>query len=85
MTGVQTCALPICFPVTIGVFARNIVEGGELEKIGVYDNYIIIEVNGKPVNSQKDVEKILNTYKGTVSIKFMDEYGRIYQKGFKMP
>jgi membrane-associated protease RseP (regulator of RpoE activity) len=61
------------------------VEGGELEKIGIYDNYIIIEVNGKPVNSQKDVEKILNTYKGAVSIKFMDEYGRIYQKGFKMP
>ena len=44
-----------------------------------------IEINGKPVNSQKDVEKVLNNYKGTVSIKFMDEYGRIYQKGFKMP
>ena len=59
--------------------------GPTREKIGIYDNYIIIEVNGKPVNSQKDVEKILNTYKGAVSIKFMDEYGRIHQKGFKMP
>jgi S1-C subfamily serine protease len=75
----------VSFGIDSGVIARNIVEGGELEKIGIYDNYIIIEVNGKPVNSQKDVEKILNTYKGTVSIKFMDEYGRIYQKGFKMP
>ncbi|MEZ7888000.1 MAG: trypsin-like peptidase domain-containing protein, partial [Cloacibacterium sp.] len=75
----------VSFGIDSGVIARNIVEGGELEKIGIYDNYIIIEVNGKPVNSQKDVEKILNTYKGAVSIKFMDEYGRIYQKGFKMP
>ena len=23
MTGVQTCALPICFPVTIGAFAKS--------------------------------------------------------------
>ncbi len=68
-----------------GVIAKNIVDGGELAKIGIYDNYIIIEVNGKPVNSQKDVEKILESYKGNVSIKFVDEYGRIYQKGFKMP
>ena len=68
-----------------GVIARNIVEGGELERIGVYDNYIIIEVNGKPVNSQKDVEKILDGYKGTVQIKYVDEYGRMYTRGFKMP
>ena len=68
-----------------GVIARNIVEGGELERIGVYDNYIIIEVNGKPVNSQKDVEKILDGYNGTVQIKYVDEYGRMYTRGFKMP
>jgi len=68
-----------------GVIAKNIVEGGELDRIGVVDNYIVIEINGKPVNSQKDVEKILDGYKGNVSIKFVDEYGRIYQKGFKMP
>lgn len=68
-----------------GVIAKNIVDGGELSKIGVVDNYIIIEINGKPVNSQKDVEKILDGFKGNVSVKFVDEYGRIYQKGFKMP
>lgn len=68
-----------------GVIAKNIVDGGELAKIGIYDNYIVIEVNGKPVNSQKDVEKILDGYKGNVQIKFVDEYGRIYTKGFKMP
>lgn len=68
-----------------GVVAKNIEEGGELSKIGIVDNYIIIEINGKPVNSQKDVEKILEGFKGNVSVKFVDEYGRIYQKGFKMP
>jgi membrane-associated protease RseP (regulator of RpoE activity) len=35
-----------------------------MAKIGIVDNYIIIEVNGKPVNSQKDIEKILNKYQG---------------------
>ena len=75
----------VSFGIESGVIAKNIEEGGELDKIGIYDNYIVIEINSKPVNSQKDVEKVLNNYKGTVSIKFMDEYGRIYQKGFKMP
>ncbi|WP_312075237.1 trypsin-like peptidase domain-containing protein [Chryseobacterium sp.] len=68
-----------------GVIAKNVVEGGEMAKIGVVDNYIVIEINGKPVNSQADVDKILNTYKGNVQVKFVDEYGRIYTKGFKMP
>jgi len=73
------------FGIDSGVIARNVVDGGELEKIGIYDNYIIIEVNGKPVNSQKDVEKNLQSYKGNVQIKFVDEYGRMYTRGFKMP
>ena len=68
-----------------GVIAKNVIEGSEMAKIGIVDNYIIIEVNGKPVNSQKDVEKILNGYSGNVQVKFVDEYGRMYTKGFKMP
>ncbi|MGX9986239.1 Do family serine endopeptidase [Soonwooa purpurea] len=68
-----------------GVIARNVVENSEMDKIGVVDNYIIIEINGKPVNSQKDVEKILNDYKGNVQVKYVDEYGRITTRGFKMP
>lgn len=68
-----------------GVIARNVIEGGELAKIGVYNNYIVIEVNGKPVNSQKDIDKILSGFKGNVQIKFVDEYGRIYTQGFRMP
>lgn len=73
------------YGLTSGVIVKNIVDGEALSKIGIYDNYIIIEINDKPVNSQKDVEKILDSYKGNVSIKYMDEYGRIYQRGFKMP
>jgi serine protease Do len=68
-----------------GVVVENTVDGGELSKIGVQDNYVIMEINGKPVNSQKDIEKILNNYKGNVSVKFVDGFGRIYTKGFKMP
>lgn len=68
-----------------GVVAKNVSEGSEMAKIGIVDNYIIIEINGKPVNSQKDVEKILDKYQGNVQVKFVDEYGRIYTKGFKMP
>lgn len=68
-----------------GVITKNIVDGGELSKIGIVDNYIIMEVNGKPVNSQKDIERILNGYNGNVSVKYVDEYGRITTRGFKMP
>ena len=46
---------------------------------------IVIEINGKPVNSQKDVEKILDKYQGNVQVKYVDEYGRITTRGFKMP
>ncbi|MFZ4930812.1 trypsin-like peptidase domain-containing protein [Chryseobacterium sp. Mn2064] len=73
------------YGLTSGVVAKNVSEGGEMAKIGIVDNYIIIEVNGKPVNSQKDVEKALDKYQGNVQVKFVDDYGRIYTKGFKMP
>lgn len=68
-----------------GVIAKNVVSGSEMSKIGVVDNYIIVEINGKPVNSQKDVERILQNYKGNVQVKYVDEYGRITTRGFKMP
>ena len=68
-----------------GVLAKNVTEGGEMDKIGVVDNFIVMEINGKPVNSQKDVEKILNGYKGNVQVKYVDSYGRITTRGFKMP
>ncbi len=68
-----------------GVITKNVVNGGEMSKIGIVDNFIVIEVNGKPVNSQKDVDNILKNHKGNVQIKFVDEYGRIYTKGFVMP
>lgn len=68
-----------------GVIAKSVTEGSEIAKIGIVDNYIVIEINGKPVNSQKDVEKILEKYSGNVSVKFVDAYGQIYTRGFKMP
>ena len=68
-----------------GVIVKNVISGSEFDKIGIVDNYIVMEVNGKPVNSQDDVEKILKNHSGNVQIKFVDEYGRIYTKGFKMP
>ena len=67
-----------------GVLAKNVTEGGEMDKIGVVDNYIVMEINGKPVNSQKDVEKILNNFKGNVQVKYVDAYGRITTRGFKL-
>jgi Do/DeqQ family serine protease len=67
-----------------GVIAKNVTEGSEMDKIGVVDNYIVMEINGKPVNSQKDIEKILNGYKGNVQVKYVDSYGRITTRGFKL-
>ena len=68
-----------------GIVAKNVIEGSEMAKAGIVDNYIITDINGKPVNSQKDVESILNKFSGTVQIKYMDDYGRNYTRGFKMP
>lgn len=73
------------YGLTSGVIAKNVSEGSEIAKIGVVDNYIVVEINSKPVNSQKDVERILDKYQGNVQVKFVDEYGRMYTKGFKMP
>jgi len=68
-----------------GAVAKNVIEGSEMAKAGIVDGYIITEINGKPVNSQKDVENLLSKFSGTVQIKYMDDYGRGYQRGFKMP
>jgi Do/DeqQ family serine protease len=68
-----------------GAIAKNVIEGSEMAKAGIVDGYIITEINGKPVNSQKDVENLLNKFSGTVQIKYMDDYGRGYQRGFTMP
>ncbi|WP_265427556.1 trypsin-like peptidase domain-containing protein [Chryseobacterium sp. YIM B08800] len=73
------------YGLTSGVVAKNVVEGSEIAKAGIVDGYIITEINGKPVNSQKDVENLLNKFTGTGQIKYMDDYGRGYQRGFKMP
>lgn len=73
------------FGLDYGVVAVNVQEGGEMDKIGIGEDFIIMEVNGKKVSSQDDVEKILKNYKGNVQIKFVDGSGRIYTKGFKMP
>ena len=62
----------VSYGLNSGVIAKNIVDGGELSKIGVVDNYIIMEINGKPVNSQKDIENILKNYKGTGSVVYLD-------------
>ncbi|MFC6267029.1 trypsin-like peptidase domain-containing protein [Frigoriflavimonas asaccharolytica] len=68
-----------------GVYTKNVTGNGVLGKLGIQDNFIIMEINGKPINSQKDVEKILNNFKGNVQIKFADPRGQIYTRGFAMP
>jgi Do/DeqQ family serine protease len=68
-----------------GVIAKNVIANGELAKINVSEGNIIFEVNNKPVNSQKDIENILKGYKGTVSVKYLDDNGRITSRGFSMP
>ncbi|MBV8324764.1 trypsin-like peptidase domain-containing protein [Chryseobacterium sp.] len=73
------------YGLTSGIMAKNVIEGSEIAKAGIVEGYIITEINGKPVNSQKDVETLLNKFSGTGQIKYMDDYGRNYQRGFKMP
>lgn len=67
-----------------GVLVTEVKRNSKLANIGVSDGYIILEINKKEVDSSKDIEKILKNYKGNVSIKFVDRYGRIYTQGFKI-
>ncbi len=67
-----------------GVVVTNVDGNGKLKAAGIGEGYILMEVNDKPVNSEKDIEKILKGYKGTVSVRYVDPYGRIYRRGFKM-
>lgn len=67
-----------------GVVVTDISRNGILQNIGINPGYIIMKINDKAVNSEKDIEKILKNYKGKVSVNFVDRYGRIYTKGFSM-
>ncbi|QII69815.1 Do family serine endopeptidase [Apibacter sp. B3706] len=67
-----------------GIVVTRIDSNGKLKLAGIGEGYILMEVNDKPVNSEKDIEKILKNYKGTVSVRYVDPYGRIYRRGFKM-
>ena len=72
------------FGINYGVMVKNLQANGKLAAAGVQDDFIILSVNDKEVKSSEDIEKILKNYKGRVSIKFADYYGRIYTKGFQM-
>jgi len=67
-----------------GIVVTDIDNNGKLASIGIQEGYIILEINNKPVNSENDTEKILKNYKGTVSVRYIDDYGRVYSRGFKM-
>ncbi len=67
-----------------GVVTTKVDEGSILSQAGIEENFIILEVNGKRVSTQADFEKILNNYKGNVSLKYVDSNGRMYTRGFKL-
>lgn len=67
-----------------GVLVSDLSRAGILKEIGVSEGYIILKINDKKVNSKEDINKILKKYKGNVSVNFVDRYGRIYTKGFKL-
>lgn len=72
------------FGINNGVMLKDVDPSGTLRKLGLSDDFIILKVNDKPVNSANEIEKILKGYKGNVSFEFMDPMGRLGRKGFKM-
>lgn len=74
----------VSFGIDYGVMVKNTTQGSKLNSIGIDDGFIILKVNDKEVNAQKDVEKILKNHKGKVSISYVDPYGRIYTRGFTL-
>ena len=59
MTGVQTCALPICFPVTIGAILKDLVRSQEVKNAGIY--------------RIPEVDKIIDEHKKIVASKTKKE------------
>ena len=72
------------YGINSGVVVTGLQNGSQFAKIGISEGYIILKVNGKEVNSEKDINKILKNYKGNVSVNFVDRYGRIYTQGFAL-
>lgn len=67
-----------------GVWVKDVEPGGKLNSVGLRDDYVLMEINDKPVNNEGDINKVLKNYKGTVSVRYVDSYGRIYRRGFKL-
>lgn len=66
-----------------GVLVKNVSEG-KLKSVGVDEDYILIKVNGKSVNTSNEVEKIIASAQGTISIEYLDPYGRLIRRGFQL-
>lgn len=72
------------FGISKAVVVTNVQPSGLLSQIPLAEGYIILEINNKPVGTQKDIETILKNFQGTVSVKYLDDYGRVISRGFKM-
>lgn len=73
----------IDFGLESGVFVTNVVDG-KLKSVGIDEGFILMKINGKFVNSYRDIEKLLKNHRGTVSLEYLDPYGRLIRKGFEM-
>ncbi len=74
----------VSFGIDYGVMVKNLESNSKLGAIGIGENFIILKVNDKEVSSQSEIEKILKSHKGKVSISYVDPYGRIYTRGFTL-
>ncbi len=71
------------YGIDYGVWVTQISSQSILKNAGLSKGYILLEINDKKVNNAKDIEKILQKYKGNVSVKYVDYRGRIYTRGFE--
>ena len=74
----------VSFGIDYGVMVKELEPNSKLGGIGIGENFIILKVNDKEVSNQGDIEKILKSHKGKVSISYVDPYGRIYTRGFTL-
>ncbi len=74
----------VSFGIDYGVMVKKLEPNSKLGGIGIGENFIILKVNDKEVSNQGDIEKILKSHKGKVSVSYVDPYGRIYTRGFTL-
>ena len=60
------------------------ISSGYLNNLGLQEGDIILSINNKKIKKSSDIDQLLKGYIGDVTIKWINQYGQIYIRGFEI-